>query len=67
MAIFQRRHYQAIAEVLQECHRLAPDPYSARTVYDVKQSLAQMLSRDNPDFSRERFLKACRMEETNPV
>jgi len=69
MGIFERRHYQAIAEVVcEELKELKRANYRAVTSYvceleDFAEHLAQMFSRDNPNFKRERFLKACGMEE----
>lgn len=46
--LFQKRHYEAIAKVLNL------DPYT------VPAALADMFKKDNPNFDREKFLDACR-------
>lgn len=56
---FQRRHYQAIAEVLilsvnSQAHLFAE--LSARELID---RFADLFSRDNPRFDKDRFLSAC--------
>ncbi len=50
--MFQRRHYTKIAEVLAETK-----PDSTTLEY-----LMQMFEKDNPNFNRGRFLKACKVE-----
>tara|TARA_R100001015_G_C4467901_1_gene52570 strand:- start:102 stop:272 length:171 start_codon:yes stop_codon:yes gene_type:complete len=50
--MFQRRHYTKIAEVLAETK-----PDSTTLEY-----LIQMFEKDNPNFNRGRFLKACEVE-----
>lgn len=60
MSIFARRHYQAIAEVLTNCYWSAANP---REVINTVEAIASMLARDNPNFNRDRFLKACGMEK----
>ena len=52
--MFQRRHYTKIAEVLAETK-----PDSTTLEY-----LMQMFEKDNPNFNRGRFLKACKVEMT---
>ena len=59
MPIFTRLHYQTIAETLSRYREFAQNSYEVRGVI---QELASMFSADNPNFNRERFLKACGME-----
>ena len=55
--MFQRRHYTKIAEVLAETK-----PDSTTLEY-----LMQMFEKDNPNFNRGRFLKACKVENDEVV
>ena len=63
MSIFARQHYQAIAEVFAT---KTADVYSTHSEYIAACNLAEdfcdMFLLDNPNFNRERFLKACGME-----
>jgi hypothetical protein len=57
---FQRRHYAAIAAVIE--HRFAAEhPASGeRWVVDaVADDLCDLFASDNPSFDRDRFLRAC--------
>ncbi len=60
MAIFERRHYQAIAEELADCYKCANYPHELER---VARNFALMFEKDNSNFKEERFLKACGMEE----
>ena len=59
---FAKRHYEAIAEAMQEA---APD--SGKNDYDIMRDqwlntvgeLADMFARDNGQFIRDRFERAC--------
>ena len=68
MSIFERRHYQAIAEVIaEECEGIKEDGTSIAAEYsfelhDVTYKLCDKFLLDNPNFNREGFLKACGME-----
>lgn len=46
---FERRHYEAIAQVLQDSTAAA----------NVMAAMANMLCRDNPRFNSARFIAAC--------
>ncbi len=59
MPIFARQHYQAIAE---ELHIKQWNDQDQGLVVEIICSLCQMLLHDNPNFNREKFLKACGME-----
>jgi len=59
MSIFTRRHYQAIAE---ELHIEQLYPQDQGPVAEILHDLCRMFSKDNPNFDREKFLKACGME-----
>jgi hypothetical protein len=59
---FSKRHYEAIAQALQEAHAHAPDDRSGGAEYGVttaQQYLEDMLARDNAAFKRGRFRAAC--------
>jgi hypothetical protein len=59
-AMFQRRHYEAIAGILRRCE---PDcvtqPYACRAWRDTVNNFTLELLSDNPRFDRARFEKAC--------
>lgn len=64
MAKFQKRHYEAIAEALQEAFRYAErleDPSGKQRVgVDIaRRYIADALGRDNADFKKGRFIAAC--------
>ena len=52
---FQRRHYEQIAQALQD---VAPSA-DARSHALIVKSIANMLARDNGEFKRGRFELAC--------
>lgn len=52
--LFQRRHYEAIAAIIAKQH----GPYQKPDL-DMINDLTVMFIKDNPNFSAERFLKAC--------
>lgn len=66
MAIFARRHYQAIAKVFALRNA---NVYQTQDEFvvdcDMAETFCEMFSRDNPNFKKERlrFLKACEMED----
>lgn len=45
--MFQKRHYQKVAQLLQQEPQLTAE------------ILAQMFAQDNPKFDRQRFITAC--------
>ena len=53
LIMFQRRHYKKMAETLATVHNIDNMPVEAVSV---------MFSRDNPNFSEERFFEAFRKE-----
>lgn len=60
MTLFTRRHYQAIAEEFKGCRESAG--FDHVEVEAVVAAFVDMFLRDNPNFNREKFLKACGME-----
>jgi hypothetical protein len=52
---FNRRHYEVLAAVFREIRRDSPD----FDIGYVASRLADAFERDNPFFSRERFMDAC--------
>ncbi len=60
---FQQRHYEAIAEVLQESLSWAitdgPSPQMQLGVHMVRNRLTELFEADNPLFDSERFERAC--------
>ncbi len=65
MTIFTRLHYQTIAETVAETRRtyIAVRAYSALDGAEcLVRNLCATFLRDNPNFDREKFLKACGME-----
>jgi hypothetical protein len=52
-AMFQKRHYKAIAETLRND---VPGAYK----WTVVHTLADMFAKDNPLFNRKRFYDACK-------
>ena len=60
MGMFERRHYEAIAEVLNNCFVWH---MNGAEVKFTAHELANKFQKDNPNFEREKFLKACGMEE----
>ena len=52
-----RKHYRAIAEVIDRVRRDHPEATSA--LWDVVHGLEYALRQDNPRFDRERFRAAC--------
>ena len=60
MTIFERRHHQAIAEEFKECRESCG--FDHIEVEAVARSFTDMFLHDNPNFNREKFLKACGME-----
>lgn len=60
MPHFAKRHYEAIATVMQNCKpRPIPLFNEAGQWYTTVYHLSEMLARDNPQFKRDRFERAC--------
>lgn len=59
MSHFAKRHYEAVALVLQKCK--PQDGYTRETVnwQHIRNELADMFARDNGQFKRDRFERAC--------
>ncbi len=55
--MFTRQHYQAIADVIKETANKA---YQTTHTQDLTEKLADYFASDNPRFSREKFLAACK-------
>ncbi len=63
-----RKDYELIAKAFKTCHEICTaSPNPPRTKAEVIEELAKHLSLDlnddNPKFDRNRFLKACGIEE----
>jgi hypothetical protein len=60
MAHFAKRHYEAIATVMQAEKPLPNwDPNKHAQWELIRKSLADMLAADNGLFKRDRFIRAC--------
>ena len=55
---FAKRHYEAIALVMQHAHVIG-DPARRNQWESVRNELADMFMRDNGQFKRDRFMHAC--------
>jgi hypothetical protein len=55
---FAKRHYEAIALAMQHAHVL-DDPAKRNQWESVRNELADMFTRDNSQFQRNRFISAC--------
>ena len=55
MAIFQKRHYEVIAQALRENK---PTADYTPTMLDVQESLQRLFAADNPRFDELKFHKA---------
>jgi hypothetical protein len=56
MAIFARRHYKAIAQILRETD---DDDVGAYALRCARERMATMFTGDNPRFDRNKFMFAC--------
>jgi hypothetical protein len=59
MSKFTQQHYRAIAEVMQEAQPLPENRAGMDTWEFTVDMLGQMFTRDDPNFKRERFERAC--------
>lgn len=60
MSHFAKRHYEAIALVLQDAYMSTPNKGATNTqVTSIVNLFADMFSRDNGLFKRDRFERAC--------
>lgn len=57
--MMNKRHYEAIANVLAEAQNVAVEAGETSMIRVVALGLAQQFAGDNPNFDRDRFLKAC--------
>ena len=64
--MFAKRHYEAIATAMQEAHPSAADTDTPSRLeaeefrwFVVRRTLADTLARDNGQFKRDRFERAC--------
>ena len=64
MSIFTGPHYQAIAEVIAKRreHALVISAETHGVLRCLTEDFVRKLEKDNPNFDREKFLKACGME-----
>lgn len=63
MAIFAKRHYEAIAATMREAHpgaALSDDNRAVIQWSETVKDMAEMFERDNAAFDVLRFVKACR-------
>ena len=69
MAAFSKKHYIILADVMQTVQQAVKDEFNSKWIdktgdaylilSDVETVLADVLQADNPNFDRERFVKAC--------
>jgi len=57
--MFSKRHYEAIAEAIQEAKRQAVTENEQLGVATVMHELANTFARDNGQFNKGRFVAAC--------
>lgn len=58
MAAFQKRHYEALATLMQRA-KVQHETDQQGGLDMLQRMLADMLGDDNPEFNRDRFLAAC--------
>ena len=59
-SMFQRRQYQAVADILARASETAQsDLFAVGLLHELRDSFAAMFKADNDRFSRERFETAC--------
>jgi hypothetical protein len=56
---FSKRHYEAIAEAMQEAKRYAINDDQHKGIDRSISELADAFARDNESFDRDRFERAC--------
>jgi hypothetical protein len=56
---FAKRHYEAIAQAMQEAKRTAQNDQDFKGVLYAVNELADMFAGDNGQFQRDRFYRAC--------
>ena len=62
---YQKRHYEDVARIIREAYEAADRSFltKAEVVALLAGTFAGTFAADNPLFDRERFLKACGLEE----
>jgi hypothetical protein len=64
---FQRRHYVQLAQAISRIRTLAPHQESPEeALRDLQEEIADLLARDNGNFSRDRFAEACKPTQARP-
>lgn len=63
-AAFQRRHYQAVADIVARA-KARPNDCAQEAITDLQQDFADFFAGGNGRFDRERFARAC--EARKPV
>lgn len=61
--MLSRKHYVAIASEFKTAYEDVADDGAAVVMADFARRLAGVFAGDNPAFDRERFLKACGVEQ----
>ena len=59
MCKFAKRHYEAIAEAMQEAQRYAINDDQHKAIDRSISELADTFAADNGEFKRDRFVRAC--------
>jgi hypothetical protein len=57
--MFSKRHYEKIALVMQDLHDKGSAVHGSTKWQDTVAELADMFARDNGQFKRDRFERAC--------
>ena len=58
--MFQKRHYEAIAQAVQSMQRHTASMNGGTLPWDtVRDELADLFERNNSRFDRDRFMRAC--------
>ena len=59
---YQKRHYEDVARLIADIVRCRFSATSGATAKDMEGYFAAVFAADNPNFDRERFLKACGLD-----
>lgn len=59
MPMFNKRHYEAVAQAIQEAIAVCNDSSQVHGAYRVAKELRNIFNRDNPAFKPDRFERAC--------
>jgi hypothetical protein len=57
-----RKHYQQIAEIIRQTY-LLNDGHHGGTIAHIAEEFAKVAKKDNPNFSVDKFLEACGMDD----